>query len=63
MALCRPLAEATGERIAIVDSALWLATSKGVLNVDANAGPVWFDPEKRRKGRSIFDAAPSVRLG
>jgi hypothetical protein len=57
MALCRPLAEAT------VDSALWLATSKGVLNVDANAGPVWFDPEKRRKGRSIFDAAPSVRLG
>lgn len=62
MALCRPLAEATGDRIAMIDSALWLAAAKGVLIVDANAGPVLFDPEKRSKERSIFDAAPSVRV-
>lgn len=39
MALCRPLSEATGDRIAAVDSMLWLACNKGVLRVDENAGP------------------------
>lgn len=40
MNLCRPLAAATGERIATVDSLLWLACNKGVLKVSADAGPV-----------------------
>lgn len=42
MALCRPLAEATGDRIAAVDSILWLACNKGVLVVDSGAGPTGF---------------------
>lgn len=44
MALCRPLAEATGERIATTDSLLWLACNKGVLVVGQDAGPVSFAP-------------------
>lgn len=59
MALCRPLADATGDRLAMVDSALWLACNKGVLTVDADAGPVLFDPNKQSTERSIFDSAPS----
>lgn len=42
MSLCRPLAVATGDRIAAVDSLLWLACNKGVLRVDCNAGAVAF---------------------
>lgn len=59
MALCRPLANATGDRIAAVDSMLWLACNKGVLAVDSNAGGVRFLP-RAIKARSIFDAAPST---
>ena len=44
MALCRPLAEASGDRIATVDSLLWLACNKGALQVSADAGPVSFKP-------------------
>lgn len=40
MALCHPLAQATGDSIAAVDSLLWLACNKGALSVDADAGPV-----------------------
>jgi hypothetical protein len=43
-ALCLPLAEATGDRIATVDSLLWLACNKGVLQVDAFGGPVSYRP-------------------
>lgn len=56
MALCRPLAEATGDRIAVVDSLLWLACNKGVLSVGADAGPVRFVP-KEITMRSIFETA------
>lgn len=59
MALCRPLANATGDRIAAVDSMLWLACNKGVLAVDSNAGEVRFLP-RAIKARSIFDAGPST---
>lgn len=43
-ALCLPLAEATGDRIATVDSLLWLACNKGVIQVDAFGGPVSYRP-------------------
>lgn len=59
MALARPLAEATGDRVAAVDSLLWLACNKGVLVVDANAGPVTFRP-KTITARSIYAAAGEV---
>lgn len=63
MALCRPLAAATGDRIATVDSLLWLACNKGVLDVDSAAGPVRFRP-RAITARSIMspaeDAAEAV---
>lgn len=43
-ALCLPLAQATGDRIATVDSILWLACNKGVLQVDALGGPITYRP-------------------
>lgn len=46
MALCRPLSEASGDRIATVDTLLWLACNKGVLAVDSAAGPVRFVPRE-----------------
>lgn len=42
--LCVPLARATGDRIATVDSMLWLACNKGVLSVDATGGAVGYRP-------------------
>lgn len=59
MALCRQLADASGDSIATIDSILWLACNKGVLVVDENAGPIAFAP-KVIKTRSIFEAAPSA---
>jgi hypothetical protein len=56
MNLCRPLAAACGDRIATVDSLLWLACNKGVLVVDAFGGPVTFIPEVSRR-RSIYESA------
>lgn len=53
MAMCRPLAAATGDRIATVDSVLWLACNKGVLQVGADAGPVQF-VKKLITAKSIF---------
>ncbi|PKM47089.1 MAG: hypothetical protein CVV05_01490 [Gammaproteobacteria bacterium HGW-Gammaproteobacteria-1] len=43
-ALCRQIADATGDRIAVIDSMLWLACNKGVVSVSAEAGPVRFTP-------------------
>jgi hypothetical protein len=40
MNLCRFLGEAFGERMATVDSILWLACNKGVLVTDGSAGPI-----------------------
>lgn len=40
--LCLPLAAATGDRIAVVDSLLWLACNKGVLSVSPDGGPIDF---------------------
>ncbi len=51
MALCRPLAQASGDRIASVDSLLWLACNKGVLEVSPNADPITIG---RMRGASIF---------
>lgn len=56
MALCRGLSEATGDRIAVVDSVLWLGANKGILVVDSNAGPVHFRPKKITL-RSIYEPA------
>ena len=50
MALCEPLAEATGDSIASVDTMLWLACNKGTLRVDDQGGPVTFHPEVSRHG-------------
>ncbi|WP_199030767.1 hypothetical protein [Ralstonia sp. ASV6] len=44
MALCEPLAKATGDSIATVDTLLWLACNKGTLCVDDQGGPVSFHP-------------------
>jgi hypothetical protein len=55
MALCRPLSEGTGDRIAAIDTMLWLACNKGVLVVDANAGPVTFTPK-------VITAKPIMEL-
>lgn len=55
MALCRHLAEATGDKLATVDSLLWLACNKGVLHVSAAAGEVTLGQEISK--RSIFEAA------
>lgn len=49
MDLCRPLAAATGDRIAAVDSLLWLACNKGVLVVGPDAGPVTYVPRTSRQ--------------
>lgn len=54
MALCRPLAEATGDSIAAVDSMLWLSCNKGVLKVSADAGPVQLQLSSPRTAKSIF---------
>jgi len=56
LALARPLAEATGSTVAMVDSILWLACNKGVLRVDSGAGPVRFTP-RQITARSILDPA------
>jgi hypothetical protein len=56
MNLCRPLAEATGDRIAAVDSLLWLACNKGVLRVSSDAGPVTFCTDEITS-RSIYSTA------
>lgn len=56
MALCRHLGAAAGDKVATVDSLLWLACNKGVLKVSPEAGPVTFDA-KRITARSIYTAA------
>lgn len=56
MALCRPLAEGSGDRIATVDSLLWLACNKGILDVGPDAGPVRYLPRISGQ-RSIMLAA------
>ena len=60
--LCIPLARATGDRVATVDSMLWLACNKGVLSVDASGGAIAYRPSAIR-GRPImsgvsFETAP-----
>jgi hypothetical protein len=58
--LCAPLAEASGDRIATVDTLLWLACNKGILCVSPQAGSVTFQP---RKITAIpIMAAPSPQL-
>lgn len=54
MALCRPLAEATGDSIADVDGLCWLACNKGVLKVSADAGPVQLQLSSPLAAKSIF---------
>ena len=44
MALCSPLSAATSDRIATVDSVLWLACNKGILQVSAQAGAITYRP-------------------
>lgn len=58
MALCGTLADSSGDRIAAVDSMLWLACNKGVLQVSADAGPVQLHLKKVTVS-SIYGAATS----
>ncbi|CAB3754620.1 hypothetical protein [Paraburkholderia humisilvae] len=44
MNLCRLLSVASEDSVATVDSVLWLACNKGILQVDADAGAVRFSP-------------------
>lgn len=62
MSLARRLADATGDRVAAVDSLLWLACNKGVLVVDADAGPVTFSP-RAITARSIYASAGVTQIG
>lgn len=55
-ALCSALGTPIGDKIATVDSLLWLACNKGVLLVDNQGGPVSFNPHKIAK-RSIYQSA------
>lgn len=55
--LCRLLSAASGDSIATVDSVLWLACNKGVLQVDADAGPVRFSPGTISRGEVIPESA------
>lgn len=55
LALCRYLATESRDRIATVDSLLWLACNKGVLQVTAEAKEVLFVP--RVGTRSIYVAS------
>lgn len=59
MGLCQTLATATGDRIAAIDSLLWLACNKSVLQVSSDAGPVSFVP-RTITTRSISMAAPEA---
>jgi hypothetical protein len=57
MDLCQPLAAATGDRIATVDSVLWLACNKGVL--DPTSEGVRFRP-KTITARPILAETPTL---
>lgn len=57
MALCRLLAIASGDTIATVDSVLWLACNKGVLQVNPDAGPVRFSPGTITRAEVIPEAS------
>lgn len=61
MALCRGLAAASGDRVAAVDSLLWLACNKGVLAVDSTAGQIRFI-EKRITARSIYSVLEPISV-
>ena len=52
MALCRYLGAESGDRVSVVDSLLWLACNKGVLEIDSKAGDVCFT--RRIGARSIY---------
>ncbi|ARL04363.1 hypothetical protein BOC44_21610 (plasmid) [Burkholderia pseudomallei] len=56
MALCRYLSQATGDRIAVVDSLLWLACNKGVLVTDSTAASVSIN-RGPIGARSIYESA------
>lgn len=56
MDLCRPLAASSGDRIAAVDSLLWLACNKGVVKVSAMAGEISLDLSPVR-ARTIYEPA------
>jgi hypothetical protein len=56
MALCRPLAACSGDRIATVDSMLWLACNKGILAVTPDAGQITFN-------QTISRMQPIMRAG
>lgn len=56
MALCRHLAGATSDKLAAVDSLLWLACNKGVLQVSAEAGEIRMGEALAK--RSIFATDP-----
>ena len=59
--LCRALSEATGERVATVDSILWLACNKGVLVTDSMAGPISLNANPSA-ARSIYVSADEAVL-
>ena len=59
--LCLPLGKATSDRIAVVDSLLWLACNKGILCVSPDAGPVEFRPTQIT-ARPVIIQAESPQL-
>lgn len=58
-ALCKPLATASGDRVAVVDSLLWLACNKGVLAIDARSGDVAFRPRAITARPIMSDFVPA----
>jgi hypothetical protein len=59
MQFCAPLAAASGDTIATVDSILWLGANKGVFVVDAAAGPISFNPTGNNRGSIYLSPTPA----
>lgn len=53
MEFCQPLVQESNDNFATVDSICWLAANKGILLVDAGAGPIAFNPGGNNRG-SIY---------
>ncbi len=49
-ALCRHIADLTGDKVPVIDSLLWLGCNKGVLSVTPEAGDIQFLPTSRSLG-------------
>jgi hypothetical protein len=59
--LCEELSIATGDRVGVIDTMLWLACNKGILNVGADAGTISFN-QNPSQAKSIMNTIDSRQL-